>query len=360
MDPLFWSGKRVFLTGNTGFKGSWMSLWLRAMGAQVTGYALAPSTTPSLHGLAGTSGQAHSIIADVRDAGRLAASMREIAPEVVFHLAAQPLVRRSYLDPVETYATNVMGTVHLLEAVRQCPDVRAVVVVTSDKCYENREWPWGYRETDPMGGYDPYSNSKGCAELVTAAYRSSFFDPARYPDHGVAIASARAGNVIGGGDWSEDRLVPDLLRAFGARDSALIRNPDAVRPWQHVLEPLCGYLMLAERLHREGATWGRAWNFGPNDSDTQPVSWVADRLVRTWGGDARWHTQNAVGQPHEAAWLKLDCSMARQVLGWIPRWGLATALDAIVAWQRAWLNGEDMATVTLSQIEQFENVPQDD
>ncbi len=356
----FWSGKRVFLTGHTGFKGGWLALWLTRQGAVVTGYALEPSTQPSLHALTASAAAAHSVIADIRDLGALRQAMDACAPDVVFHLAAQPLVRRSYVNPVETYSTNVMGTVNLLEAVRSCASVRSVVIVTSDKCYENREWPWGYRENEPMGGYDPYSNSKGCAELVAASYRSSFFNEARHGEHGVALATARAGNVIGGGDWSEDRLVPDLLRAFGENQAADIRNPFAVRPWQHVLEPLRGYMMLAEKLYAEGPAWAQAWNFGPHDSDARPVSWIADKLAALWGGGAQWRTEARDDQPHEANWLKLDCSKARQSLGWIPRWDLRRSLGAIVEWQQAWLGGHDMTDFTLEQIEQYESTPTHD
>lgn len=360
MTSSFWRGKRVFLTGHTGFKGCWLALWLEKQGAVVTGYALAPSTQPSLHALSRFQPATRSVIADIRDLDRLRAAVQECAPDVVFHLAAQPLVRRSYTDPVETYSTNVMGTVNLLEAVRSCDTVRSVVIVTSDKCYENREWQWGYRENEPMGGYDPYSNSKGCAELVSASYRSSFFNEARYSEHGVALATARAGNVIGGGDWAEDRLVPDLLRAFGESRTADIRNPHAVRPWQHVLEPLRGYMLLAENLFLHGPAWAQPWNFGPHDSDARPVSWIADQLAGLWGRGARWHTDAQADQPHEASWLKLDCSKARQTLGWIPRWGLSRSLGAIVDWQRGWLDGRDMTDFTLEQIEQYESTPTHD
>lgn len=359
-DSNFWAGKRVFLTGHTGFKGGWLALWLERLGADVTGYALAPSTEPNLHGLAAGSSRVRSVIADIRDLDRLKAAIGASRPEIVLHLAAQPLVRRSYVDPVETYSTNVMGTVNLLEAIRVVEGVRAVVVVTSDKCYENQEWQWGYRENEPMGGFDPYSNSKGCAELVTASFRSSFFNPATHAEHGVAVASGRAGNVIGGGDWSDDRLVPDLLRAFSAGGTADIRNPHSVRPWQHVLEPLRGYMMLAEKLYADGPDWGGAWNFGPNDADTKPVSWIADELVSRWGPGAAWSTGAQAGQPHEARWLKLDCSKARQTLGWIPRWNLKQSLGAIVEWQQAWLGGADMAAFTIGQIEQYESTTQDD
>lgn len=360
MTNSFWTGRRVFLTGHTGFKGGWLALWLAKQGAVVTGYALAPAYEPSLHSLTASSGSVESIVNDIRDLERLRGAMAACAPEVVFHLAAQPLVRRSYADPVETYSTNVMGTVNLLEAVRSSKSVRSVVVVTSDKCYENREWPWGYRENEPMGGYDPYSNSKGCAELISSSYRSSFFNKDRYAQHGVALATARAGNVIGGGDWSADRLVPDLLRAFGDQRDASIRNPGAIRPWQHVLEPLKGYMMLAEKLHTEGPAWAEAWNFGPNDADARPVSWIADQLVSLWGGNARWRKETEAEQPHEANWLKLDCSKARQTLGWVPRWDLRRSLTAIVDWQRAWTNGRDMTEYTIEQIEQYESTPTHD
>ena len=356
-DPAFWKGRRVLLTGHTGFKGSWLALWLERLGAKVAGYALPPSTEPSLHALAHPERTAAG--QDVRDLAALRAEVAARPPEVIFHLAAQALVRPSYDDPVETYATNVMGTVNLLDAARGCPSVRAIVVVTSDKCYENREWAWGYRESDPMGGYDPYSNSKGCAELVAASWRNSFFNPAQQDRHGVSLATARAGNVIGGGDWSRDRLIPDLLRAFAAGRSAEIRNPQAIRPWQHVLEPLHGYMMLAERLVTQGARWGEAWNFGPVDSDARPVSWIADRLSQQWGQGASWHA-DAGQHPHEAHWLKLDCSKARQELGWLPRWRLVDALQAIVEWHQAYARGENMRQVSFRQIEAFEeSVPHD-
>lgn len=355
MDREFWRGRRVFLTGHTGFKGSWLTLWLQQLGAEVHGFALEPESDPSLFALV-HGGMAHSTIGDIREVTALQAALLDAGPEVVIHMAAQPLVRRSYLDPVETYSTNVMGTVHLLEAVRACKTVRAVLVVTSDKCYENREWPWGYRESDPMGGFDPYSNSKGCAELVTAAYRSSFFNPSAHAVHGVAVATARAGNVIGGGDWAVDRLVPDLLAAYRAGRVACIRNPGALRPWQHVLEPLSGYLQLCQKLAEQGPRWGEAWNFGPADSDTRPVSWLADGLAARWGSGARWSTDGSQ-QPHEAHLLKLDCSKSRQVLGWAPRWDLAQALSAIVQWHRAHDAGTDMRAHSLQQIAQFESTP---
>lgn len=352
MNDAFWRGRKVFLTGHTGFKGSWLSLWLQRLGAQVTGYALQPPTTPSLFEVANVSQGMTSVIGDIRDAEALGRALLDAGPEIVIHMAAQPLVRRSYVDPIETYSTNVMGTVHLLEAVRRTPSVRAVVNVTSDKCYENREWVWGYRENEAMGGFDPYSNSKGCAELVTAAYRNSFFPPAARPGHGVALASARAGNVIGGGDWAEDRLIPDILRAIEANRPVVIRSPHAIRPWQHVLEPLSGYLQLAQALHEQGAAYAEGWNFGPDDEDARPVQWIVERLTEQWGGGASWQLDGG-DHPHEAHYLKLDCSKAKMRLDWQPRWHLAQALEQIVAWQRAWLAGDDMREFSSRQIADF-------
>lgn len=349
MNPGFWSGKRVLLTGHTGFKGSWLSLWLQGLGVELAGYALKPPTDPSLFVLARVGAGMRSTIGDVRDRTGLASMVADFRPEIVIHMAAQPLVRLSYHEPVETYATNVMGTVHLLDAVRQVGGVRAIVNVTSDKCYENREWVWGYRENEPMGGFDPYSNSKGCAELVTAAFRSSFFHPDRYADHGVALASARAGNVIGGGDWASDRLVPDVMNAFMAGRPVDIRNPGAIRPWQHVLEPLHGYLLLAEKLWADGPAHAEGWNFGPQDADAQPVQWMVERLAQRWGETARW-TRDQANHPHEANYLKLDCSKARAVLGWKPYWDIGRTLDEIVSWYKAFAADEDMAAVTREQI----------
>jgi CDP-glucose 4,6-dehydratase len=349
MKPSFWQGRRIFITGHTGFKGSWLSLWLQSVGADVTGYALRPVTTPALFDVAQIHSGMHSVIGDIRDAAALTSAVRAAAPEVVFHMAAQPLVRYSYAQPVETYSTNVMGTVHLLEAVRACESVRAVVNVTSDKCYENREWVWGYRENEPMGGYDPYSNSKGCAELVTAAYRNSYFGA----QSGVSLASARAGNVIGGGDWAADRLIPDILRSIEQRVAVRIRNPGAIRPWQHVLEPLSGYLTLAEHLLTDGPAFAEGWNFGPEDADAKPVEWIVDRLTALWGAGASWQLDRD-SHVHEATYLKLDCSKAAARLGWRPRWHLPHALEQIVAWQRAYLNGSDMRAVMLEQIDEYQ------
>lgn len=353
MDAAFWRGKRVFVTGHTGFKGSWLTLWLKQLGAEVTGYALSPSTTPSLFDLAGI-GQhdCHSHIADIRDYPKLREKIAAATPDIVFHLAAQPLVRRSYADPRETYETNVMGTVNLLEAVRHTPSVRAAVIVTSDKCYENREWVWGYRENEPMGGHDPYSNSKGCAELVTAAMRASYFSAHAQGKRQAAIASARAGNVIGGGDWADDRLIPDIVRAIAAGQPANIRNPNAIRPWQHVLEPLAGYLLLAERLHTRGTDFASGWNFGPSDDETRTVRWICDHMVQHWGQGAAWR-QDGGSHPHEATYLKLDSSKARMQLGWRPRLTLAECLDWLVDWYRAHAVGQDMRAMTLQQINTY-------
>jgi CDP-glucose 4,6-dehydratase len=353
VNPDFWRGKRVFLTGHTGFKGSWLSLWLQALGADVTGYALAPPTTTNLFTLANVGQNMRSQIADVRDLAALQNTVQQAQPEIVLHLAAQPLVRASYADPVTTYATNVMGTVHLLEAVRQTPGVRAVVNVTTDKCYENREWVWGYRESDPMGGHDPYSNSKGAAELVSASYRSSFFNPSTHATHGVALATARAGNVIGGGDWADDRLVPDMLAALQSGAPARIRSPHAIRPWQHVLEPLRGYLTLAERLYTEGPAFAEAWNFGPLDEDAKPVGWIAAEMTRLWGHEATWVADTGE-HPHEAHYLKLDISKARARLPWTPLLRLPDALRLTIEWARQQQNGDDMHAATLSQIRSYQ------
>lgn len=353
----FWHGKRIFLTGHTGFKGGWLSLWLQQLGAEVTGYALAAPTEPSLFDVARVARGMHSIIGDVRDGERLKQAMLDARPDIVIHMAAQPLVRYSYQHPVETYSTNVMGLVHLLEAVRATPGIKAVVNVTSDKCYENKEWPWGYRENEAMGGYDPYSNSKGCAELVTAGYRSSYFNPEKYAEHGIAIASARAGNVIGGGDWAQDRLIPDMLRAIGSGESVKIRNPNAVRPWQHVLEPLSGYLMLAEALHTKGPQYAEGWNFGPHDLDAKPVAWIIERMTQTWGQGAAWEV-DGVPQPHEATYLKLDCSKARADLAWYPRWNIGQTIEKIVEWHKACDQGADMQQITLDQIGAYQKIYQ--
>jgi CDP-glucose 4,6-dehydratase len=344
----FWRGKRVFLTGHTGFKGSWLALWLQSLGAEVHGYALAPPTEPALYREARVdSGMAASTLGDVRHFDAVRRAMQAQRPDIVLHLAAQPLVRLSYAEPVATYATNVMGTVHVLEAARELGGVRAIVNVTTDKCYENREWVWGYREDEPMGGFDPYSNSKGCSELVTSAWRRSFF-----AQGGTALASARAGNVIGGGDWAADRLLPDILRAFERGEPVVVRNPHATRPWQHVLEPLGGYLVLAERLCQDGQAAAEGFNFGPRDEDARPVQWIVERLAERWGEGACWQADGG-RHPHEANYLKLDISKARYRLGWQPRWNLATALDRTVGWHRTWLSGDDVRALCLAQIDDY-------
>jgi len=319
------------------------------MGAKVTGLALAPESTQGVFSAARVAQDMESHFIDVRDAAAVATLVRASEPEVVLHLAAQPLVRLSYQEPLLTYATNVMGTAHLLEAVRQCPSVRSMVVVTSDKCYDNKEWHWGYRENDRLGGHDPYSNSKGCAELVTAAYRDSYFSLAGQT---VALASARAGNVIGGGDWAQDRLIPDILRAIGTGQATPIRSPLALRPWQHVLEPLSGYLLLAEKLHGEGTAFAEAWNFGPAESDVKPVQWIVERMVQQWGDGAAW-ANDAAPHPHEATYLKLDASKATALLGWRARWDLATTVDSIVEWHKQQVADADMRDVSLRQIERY-------
>ncbi|MDH1429849.1 CDP-glucose 4,6-dehydratase [Comamonas aquatica] len=346
-NPDFWCGKRVLMTGHTGFKGSWLSLWLQSLGATLRGIALAPPTTPALFEVARVAEGMEHRITDIRNFVAVKAQMDEFQPEIVFHMAAQPLVRLSYSQPVETYATNVMGTVHVLEAARHSGSVKAIVNITTDKCYENREWVWGYREDEPMGGHDPYSNSKGCAELVSSAYRKSFLQGA-----GIAMATARAGNVIGGGDWALDRLVPDILRALEKRESVLIRNPHAIRPWQHVLEPLSGYLLLAERLYLHGQLDAEGWNFGPRDEDARAVQWIVEHICENWGSGASWALQHG-DHPHEASFLKLDISKARQRLQWTPRWSLEVALKHITEWQQAWIKGQDMRSVCLNQINQY-------
>lgn len=352
MNSAFWAGRRVLVTGHTGFKGGWLCLWLQRMGAEVNGYALEPPTQPNLFESARVGEDMRSILGDVRDFETLWSVVRECRPEVIFHLAAQPLVMPAYRQPLETYAINVLGTVHLLEAVHRTAGVRAVVNVTSDKCYENREWLWGYREDEPMGGHDPYSSSKGCAELVTSAYRRSFFSQTSSDRPGVALASARAGNVIGGGDWAIDRLIPDMIRSFQAGRVVTLRHPDAVRPWQHVLEPLSGYLMLAERLWQEGSTFAEGWNFGPREDDAWPVYRLVERLAALWGEGARWQLTDA-DYPHEAQYLKLDCTKAKTQLHWRPRWSLERALTETVSWYQAAYTGMDMRALSLAQLERF-------
>lgn len=344
----FWRGRRVLLTGHTGFKGSWLVLWLQSLGAEISGLALEPPTDPSLYGLACDLGERDHRV-DIRDPAGVAAVVEAVRPEVVIHMAAQSLVRPSYEDPVGTYATNVMGLVHLLDAVRRVSGVRVMVNVTSDKCYENREWLWAYREDEPMGGHDPYSNSKGCAELVTSAWRRSFLADGK----ATALASARAGNVIGGGDWARDRIVPDCVRAFSAGQKVELRNPQAIRPWQHVLEPLCGYLLLAQRLWADGAAFAEGWNFGPHDTDTRSVAQLVQTLADVWGDGAAWHAADTP-QPHEANYLKIDASKARARLDWQPRLTVEQTLAWTADWYRRQANGASARQLCLEQVQQYQ------
>lgn len=348
-----WQGRKVFLTGHTGFKGGWLALWLAKSGANVRGYALDPATQPNLFTVAGVDRMVEDIRGDIRDAASLENAMQSFKPEVVFHMAAQPLVRLSYDDPIGTYETNVIGTARVLDSIRRTPSVRAVVSVTTDKCYENKEWVWGYRETDPLGGYDPYSSSKACAEIVSAAYRQSYFPVSKLAEHGVAVATARAGNVIGGGDWATDRLIPDLVRGFLAGEAVRIRRPHAIRPWQHVMEPLHGYIRLAEQLLTHDPRFATAYNFGPHDDDAREVAWIAEKMTGFWGNGAKWVLDPDPGV-HEAGYLKLDASRARTDLGWTPRLNLETALQWLVQWYRAWQSGADMHAFTLAQIGNYE------
>jgi CDP-glucose 4,6-dehydratase len=337
MNPQFWQHKKVLLTGHTGFKGSWLTLWLQQLGAKVTGYSLPPPTQPSLFELTKVATSIDSINGDIRDFEHLRSVMAECQPEIVIHLAA----------------TNVMGTVNVLEAVRLTNGVKVVIIVTSDKCYDNKEWIWAYRENEPMGGYDPYSNSKGCAELVTAAYRNSYFNPSHYDSHGVAVASTRAGNVIGGGDWAKDRLIPDILQAFLTQRPVIIRHPNAIRPWQHVLEPLHGYLLLAEHLWEQGPAFAEGWNFGPPESEVKPVSWIVEQLAHLWGEPTRWECETSP-QPHEANYLKLDCSKAQSRLHWRPQLSLENSLEWIVEWYRGFRDRANLRTLTELQINRYQ------
>lgn len=350
IDPDFWGGKKVFLTGHTGFKGGWLSLWLSSMGAEVTGFALAPNTEPNLYeALNVESFIKKSYIADIRDLTVLKKAISDAAPDILIHMAAQPLVRYSYMNPVETYETNIMGTVNVLEGVRTSESIRATLVITTDKCYENKEWLWGYRENEAMGGADPYSSSKGCAELISSAYRKSYFSNSARINF---LATARAGNVIGGGDWSQDRLIPDAIKAFEAGNVLSIRNPFAIRPWQHVLEPLSGYIILTQALFQQGSNFASGWNFGPREDDARSVRDVVDLLASQWGKSASW-LEDTLGHPHEAMLLKLDCSKARTQLGWKTRWNLEIATQKIVDWHKAYRAGKNMREITISQIQQY-------
>ncbi len=355
MNRAFWKDKKVLVTGHTGFKGSWLSLWLQELGADVVGYALSSPTQPSLFEVAHVADGMTSIMGDIRDLKGLQAVIAEHHPEIVIHMAAQALVRYSYKDPMETYSTNIMGTVNTLEAVRRSESVRVVVSITSDKCYENKEWLWGYREEDPVGGRDPYSSSKGCAELIISAYRNSYFSQNKHLNHGMAVASTRAGNVIGGGDWAKDRLIPDIMNALMEKRPVIVRNPNAIRPWQHVLEPLNGYLSLAEQLWMCGSKFAQAWNFGPASDDAKTVSWIVEYLTGSWGEGARWELDKTQ-HPHEDNYLKLDCSKARSLLGWAPKLRLTAALEWIVEWYRGYQQNKDMRSLTEEQIQRFEDI----
>ena len=357
VDNAFWKNKVVLVTGHTGFKGSWLTLWLKSMGAKVIGYSLDPNTAPNLYDTLNLESDITSLIGDIRDLSSLNKCFDKHNPEIVFHLAAQALVRSSYQNPVETYSTNVMGTVNILEAARLSQSVRVIVNITTDKTYENKEWVYPYRETDRLGGYDPYSNSQACSELVSSAYRNSFFNIKDYDIHKVGIATVRAGNVIGGGDWSTDRLIPDIIKALSCNEQIVIRNPKSIRPWQHVLEPLSGYLVLAQKLYnqKEATIFSDSWNFGPNDHDVKDVSWIADKLVSLWGGNVIWKTTDLSG-PHEAKLLKLDISKAQKELGWTPKLDLSHALNLIVEWYQAFNSGDNMKEYTINQIKKYENL----
>ncbi|WP_441972185.1 CDP-glucose 4,6-dehydratase [Paenibacillus sp. 2KB_20] len=346
----FWSGKKVFLTGHTGFKGSWLSIWLHSMGAKVTGYSLSAPTTPSLFELGNVEEVlVDSVIGNVTNLEILRDTMQDANPEIIIHMAAQPLVRKSYEDPVLTYQTNVMGTVNVMEAARTCSSLRVILNVTTDKCYENQEWHWGYRENEPLGGYDPYSSSKACSELITSAYRSSFFESSV-----VKVATARAGNVIGGGDWAEDRLIPDLMKALANGELIKIRNPEAVRPWQHVLEPLSGYLLLCQQLYLEGQEYAQAWNFGPQDRDARSVQWIVTQMLSKWPHQHPGYQVVNLNSKHEANMLKLDCSKASHELNWNPRWTLEQALDVTIQWFEEYLQGKDVRELCKRQIAEYE------
>jgi len=348
LSPAFWQGKRVLLTGHTGFKGSWLALWLRELGAQVTGFALDPGTEPNLFELAQVGREITDVRGDLRDLGALLETVAEAQPEIVLHLAAQPLVREAYRDPLGTYSSNVMGTLHLLEAIRQTGGVRACVLVTTDKVYANQEWPWPYRENEALGGHDPYSSSKACCELLAQSYAASFFPADQHAEHGLALATARAGNVLGGGDFAADRLIPDVLKAWSAGTPVTLRYPQAVRPWQHALEPLAGYLQLAERLYQQGPAYAGAWNFGPGEQDMCSVGEVVGHLARQWPAAPGLRVEPSA--LHEAGLLRLDSSRARQLLGWRTRWSLHECLKHTLDWHLAWQRGDNMRAFTLDQL----------
>jgi CDP-glucose 4,6-dehydratase len=346
IDKEFWQGKHVFLTGHTGFKGSWLSLWLSSLGVEVKGYALDPPTSPSLYNEAKVDSLIDSEIGDIRDEGALYDSMTTFNPDILIHMAAQPLVRYSYESPIETYDVNVIGTAKVLEVARSCSNLKAIVNITTDKCYENDGRFKGFKESDPMGGFDPYSSSKGCAELVASAYRRSFLET-----KGVGLASVRAGNVIGGGDWADDRLIPDILRAFEKNKPVIIRNPKATRPWQHVLEPLSGYLVLAQSLCKDHKCYAGGWNFGPNGQDVKPVDWILEKMISKWP-DSSWEL-DINSNPHEAGYLKLNILKAKSKLDWTPLWGLEQALEKIIIWHQAWINKENIQAICLAEVEEY-------
>jgi len=346
IDQDFWQGKRVFLTGHTGFKGSWLSLWLASLGAEVKGYSLNPPTSPSLFNEAKVSSIIDSQIGDIRDQDTLHESITGFGPDILIHMAAQPLVRYSYDAPIETYEVNVIGTAKVLEVARSCPNLKAIVNITTDKCYENDGRAEGYKENDPMGGYDPYSSSKGCAELVASSYRRSFLQ-----DQGVGLASVRAGNVIGGGDWADDRLIPDILRSFEKKEPVIIRNPKSTRPWQHALEPLSGYLILAQKLYKNQNKYAGGWNFGPNEQDVKPVDWILDKMIAKWPNSS-WKLDKKFNS-YEADFLQLNISKAKSKLGWKSTWGLSYTLEKIIIWHRAWLNKEDMQAACFAEIKEY-------
>jgi CDP-glucose 4,6-dehydratase len=347
MNKNFWKGKRVLITGHTGFKGSWLSLWLQTLGAKLSGLSLENHSSPNMFDLCNIGASMDNFMGDIKDFDFVYGSVSKIRPEIVIHMAAQSLVRYSYQNPIETYATNIMGTVNLFESLRKIGGVKSIINVTSDKCYENKEWLWGYRENERLGGYDPYSNSKACSELVTSAYRLSF-----YQDLGIGLASARAGNVIGGGDWSTNRLIPDVIKSFIENKSVVIRSPNAIRPWQHVLEPLSGYLTLAEALWKDRVSYEQAWNFGPKVEDCKPVSWIVDNLSKLWGVDAKWSI-DIESHHHEAKYLKLDATKARELLSWNQKWDIQEGLEKSFSWYKAWLSGHDLNYFTLQQINEY-------
>jgi CDP-glucose 4,6-dehydratase len=362
IDKEFWNGKKVFITGHTGFKGAWLCLWLHSLGAKITGYSLPPLTTPNMFDLCNIIDITHTIYGDIRNYETLLSALTVAEPDIIFHLAAQPIVTISYDNPIETYETNVMGTIYLFEAIRTLVskknNIKAVINITSDKCYENNEYIWGYRETDPMGGYDPYSNSKSCSELITSSYRNSFFNPKSYNIHGVALASARAGNVIGGGDWSVNRLIPDCMSSLLNNEQIIVRNPHAIRPWQHVLEPLSGYLLLAQKLYIKGIEYAQGWNFGPYEEDAKPVSWIVNNICKKWGNNASYIIQKDALN-HEAHYLKLDCSKSKHYLSWSPRWRIDFALDKVIEWNLAYRDKKNLRDLSLNEIKEFTNTTSD-